>query len=58
MTARSEYLAARERYRPTPATVCCAECGHLSYVGTGGQPATRTDPAWQAGYCEHCGWED
>ena len=56
--ARAEHLAARERYRPAPETVCCPECGEDAYVVTGGQAATRTDPAWQTGYCEKCGWED
>ena len=56
--ARAEYLAARERYRPAPETVCCPECGEDAYVVTGGQPATKTDPAWQTGYCEQCEFED
>ena len=56
--ARAEHLAARERYRPAPETVCCPECGHDSYVVTGSQPATRTDPAWQTGYCENCEGEE
>lgn len=61
--ARAEYLAAREhtqtRYEAELEAECCPNCGEeLGYVVTDGQPATRTDPAWQHGHCQSCGAED
>lgn len=62
MTAAIRASVRREhtqtRYEAELETEGCPNCGHDSYVVTGGQPATETDPAWQEGYCKKCGYED